>query len=345
VIKERTNLLVMGTLASGSSALIDMLYEYENINVLRYEFNDYRRPGFVSDQLSYESSINYPDVIDKKIRFTNSRWEMIYKSSIWKLIPDKSLKYIWEKDFQNKKLRAYKNSLTELFQVVFLQELNRSLKSDISFDDKIQRSNEWIQRVGSIFPSYYDYTLFNQPLHPWSDPAIWTRVFRPFKLICVYRDPKDQLAEMVRRNIDFSPFRCSQLSYGQFNITSIYGNDRKGRFKFIKDAFEMRLGKIDNWLKVIEPEQILFVDFEGLVNDYDVYETRIEHFLGNINGKHKFRKKYFNPEKAKANSIGIYKNYLSKEELESLSSLEDWYKNKIRHGMFSQSTGNQQVNL
>ena len=74
VRKERTNLLVMGTLASGSSALIDMLYEYENINVLRYEFNDFRRPGFVSDQLSSESSISYPNVIDKKIKFTNSRW-------------------------------------------------------------------------------------------------------------------------------------------------------------------------------------------------------------------------------------------------------------------------------
>jgi hypothetical protein len=332
VIKERTNLLVMGTLASGSSALIDMLYEYENINVLRYEFNDYRRPGFVSDQLSYDSSINYPNVIDKKIKFTNSRWEMIYKSSIWKLIPDKALNYIWEKDFQNRKLRAYKNSLTELFQIVFLQELNSGLKSGISFDEKIQLSNDWIRHVGSIFPSYYDFTLFNQPLHPWSDPEIWTRVFKPFKLICVYRDPKDQLAEMVRRNIIFSPFRCSQLSYGQFNIISIYGNDRKGRMQFLKDAFIKRLEKIDSWLRVIEPDQILFVDFEGLVNKYDVYETRIEQFLGNINGRHKFRKKYFNPEVAKKNSIGIYKNYLSEEELKDLSSLEDWYNNKTKLG-------------
>jgi hypothetical protein len=166
-------------------------------------------------------------------------------------------------------------------------------------------------------------------------------VFKPFKLICVYRDPKDQLAEMVKRNIDFSPFRCSQLSYGQFNITSIYGNDRRGRFKFLKDAFIKRLEKIDVWFQVIEPDQILFVDFEGLVNNYDVYERRIEQFLGNINGRHKLRKKYFNPEVAQKNSIGIYKNYLNEEELEDLSSLEDWYNNKIKLGEFSPGIYNQ----
>lgn len=332
MIKERTNLLVMGTLASGSSALIDMLYEYENINVLRYEFNDFRRPGFVSDQLSYDSSIDYPNVIDKKIKFTNDRWKMIYKSSVWKLIPGKTLDYIWEKDFRNKKLKAYKNSLTELFQIVFLKDLSESLKSGISFAEKIEIANKWIRRVGSIFPSRYDFTLFNQPLHPWSDPEIWTRVFTPFKLICVYRDPKDQLAEMIRRDIAFSPFRCSQLSYGQFNITSIYGNDRKGRLKFLTDALSRRLEKIDEWLKVIEPDKILFVDFEGLANNYDFYETRIEQFIGNIDGKHKFKKKYYNPEVAKKNSIGIYKNYLNEDELKDLSSLEAWYNNKLKSG-------------
>jgi hypothetical protein len=335
VIKERTNLLVIGTLASGSGALIDMLYEYENINVLRYEFNDYRRPGFVSDQLTYETSVSYPNVIDKNIKFTNWRWKMIYKSSIWKLIPKETLNSIWRKEVTNKKLKDYKNSLTELFQVVFLKELNEGLKSDISFEEKIELSNKWITKVGSIFPSYYDFTLFNQPLHPWSDPAIWTKVFRPFKLICVYRDPKDQLAEMVRRDIAFYPYRDSELSYGQFNIISIYGNDRRGRMKFLKDALIKRLEKIDQWLNVIEPDQILFVDFEGLINNYDFYETHIEQFLGKVNGRHKFRKKYFNPEVAQRKCIGIYKQYLNAEDLDDFSSLEEWYSNKIKSGIAS----------
>lgn len=333
MIKERTNLLVMGTLASGSGALIDMLGEYENINVLRYEFNDFRRPGFVNDQLSYETSISYPNVIDENIRFTNSRWKMIYNSSIWKLIPENTLDAIWERNIKNKKLNAYKNSLTELFQIAFLQELNRDLKSGISFDEKINLANKWIRKAGSIFPSHYDYTLFNQPLHPWSDPAIWTRVFNPFKLIIVVRDPKDQLAEMVKRNITFAPFRNPELSYEQFNITSIYGNDHKGRLKFMKDALLKRGEMLDAWLNKIEPDRILFVDFEGLANNYDVYEKRLERYLGNIEGKHIQRKKRYNPEVAQRNSIGIYKKYLKTEDLEDLSSLEKWYINKLNLGI------------
>ena len=207
VNKERKNILIMGTLATGSSALVDMLTEYTNINVLPYEFNDFRKAGFVSDQLSYDSSLNYPNVIDKEIQFVNFRWELIYKSKIWKLLSSRTLDKIWEKEFKNKKLKAYKNSLIELFHVVFLKELNNSLKSDIPYSKKIELANEWIHKVGSVYPSRYDFTLFNQALHPWSDINIWTRVFSPFKLIIVYRDPKDQLAEMVRREIIFSPFR------------------------------------------------------------------------------------------------------------------------------------------
>lgn len=322
--------MVMGTLASGSSALIDMLYEYENINVLPYEFNDYRRPGFVCDQLSPESSENFPNVIDKNLQFTNTRWKLIYKSSIWKLGPYESLNNIWKKDFKNKKLKAYKNSLTELYHTIFLQEISADLKSDKSFEEKIELSNKWIQKIGSLFPPYYDYTLFNQPLHPWSDPKIWTRVFRPFKLICVFREPKDQLAEMVRRDIAFHPFRSSDLNYAQFNIVSIYGNDRKGRLKFLKDALLKRLEKFDQWLTIIDPDNILFVDFDYLINDYDACEVQIENFLGNISGRHKLRKKYFNPEIAQRNCIGIYKKYLNEEDLVDLAPLEDWYNKKIK---------------
>jgi len=328
--KERSNILIGGTLASGSSALVSMLREYENINYLNYEFNDFRRPGFVCDQLSYESSIDYPSVIDKKIQYTNKRWELIYKSNVWKLLPERGLNYIWEKDFKNKKLMAYKNSLTELFQIVFLQDLNKRLKSENSFEEKIQLSNEWIRRVGSIFPSYYDFTLFNQALLPWNDLNIWTKVFNPFKMIIVHRDPKDQLAEMIRRDIVFSPFRCSQLSYGQVNIISIYGNDRKGRLRFVTDALRKRLEVVDQWLDNIEPDKILLVDFEGLVNNYDVYKSNIEQFIGNIKDRHKLKFKYYNPEIAKKNSIGIYKKYLTEEEIADLSSLESWYNNKIK---------------
>lgn|ERR1035437_472874 len=326
--KERQNILIVGTLASGSSALVDMLREYDNVNVLPREFDNFRRPGLVYDQLSSDSSIDYPNVIDKEIKFDNLKWKLVYKSSLWKLFSKSYFKNIWEKDWG--KLKRYKNSLIRLYQIFFLKELNKSLKSGIPYDEKIRLSNEWISRIGNIYPSKYEFTLFNQALFPWLDIDIWKKVFNPFKLICVHRDPKDQLAEMIRREIIFSPFRSAQLSYGQFNLISIYGNDRKGRIKFLTEALRKRLEKIDQWLKILGPDQILLIDFEGLVNNYDIYKSEMEKFLGIGDESHKFKKMYFNPEVALENSLGIFKNYLTDEEIKDISDLEDWYINKVR---------------
>lgn len=327
VNKERTNILIIGTLASGSSALVEMLREYENINVLPREFDNFRRPGFVSDQLSYNTSRDYPNVIDNEIRFVSYKWKLLYKSSLWKLFFSDSFNNIWEKDWG--KLHNYKSNLINLGQIFLLQELSKRLKSDISFEEKIQHSNEWIKNIGNIYPSKYDFTLFNQALLPWCDINIWTKVFKPFKLICVHRDPRDQLAEMIRRDISFSPFRTAQLSYGQFNIVSIYGNDRKGRFKFLTDALKNRLLVIDEWMKVLGPDKFLLIDFEGLAKNYDIYKFHIEQFLG-INKDHqKSGKKYFNPERALEEGIGIFKDYLNDDEIKELSVLNEWYNKKI----------------
>lgn len=45
--KERCNILIKGSNSSGSSAVYDLLREYENINTMPYEFDDYRAPGFI----------------------------------------------------------------------------------------------------------------------------------------------------------------------------------------------------------------------------------------------------------------------------------------------------------
>lgn len=332
--KERSNILVIGTLASGSSALVDMLKEYDNINVLPREFDNFRRPGFVSDQLSYNSSIDYPNVIDENIKFVNFKWELLYKSTIWKLFFRKPLSNIWGKNWRI--LEKYKIKLINLRQIFLLKGLSKNLKSNISFEKKIELSNEWINNIGAFYPDKYEFTLFNQALLPWCNIDIWTKVFNPFKLICVYRDPRDQIAEMIRRDIVFSPFKSAQLSYGQFNIISIYGNDRKARLKFVSDALKNRLEIIDQWMKVLPIDQFLLVDFEGLVSHYDVYRSEIEKFLGISDENHKCKKQYFNPEVALKNSIGIFKNYLTNEELENLIELESWYNKKVQRRISEQ---------
>jgi hypothetical protein len=328
--KEKCNILIIGTLASGSSALKDMLREYDNINVIPGEFNDYRAPGLVGDQLSEESIKDYPDSITDIARIENRKWRLFYKSYIWRLICKNVPDNFWNKEIHNKKLQNYRQNLFRLNQIYLLNELHKKLKSVYSFEEKIDLSRKWIQSTGNLFLNDKNYTLFDQPIFFWSDPEIWTKVYKPFKLICVFRDPKDQFAEMIKRGILYSPFRSPFLSYGQVNIMSVYGNDRNSMMNFHKDGLKKRLEKIDYLEKVLDRNELLLIDFEGLILNYDVYKSIIETFLGdNIKDKHIFKRKYFNPEIAKNNSIGIYRNYLTKEDLDQISDLEDWYNNKI----------------
>lgn len=329
--KKKCNILITGTIASGSSALKDMLREYDNINVIPGEFDYYRAPGLVGDQLSKDSETDYPDAIDEIIGMRSIRSRLIYKSQLWKLICKILPKNYWNQKSADSRLQYLKVYLLHLNYIDLLEKLHDKLKSDITYEEKIIHANQWITSVGNTCSFERDYTLFDQPILPWSDINIWPEVFSPFKMICVHRDPKDQLAEMIKRGILYAPFRCPYLNFGQVNIMSIYGSNRAGMMHFLKEAMKKRLEKIDLVENVIGPEKFLLLDFEGLVKDYDNYKTVIEEFLGVSPEKHRFRKKYFNPDVALERSIGIFKDYLSKEDLDDLVELEEWYNNKIKN--------------
>lgn len=323
--KVKCNILVVGTLASGASALKDMLREYENINVITDEFDDYRAPGLVADQLSHVSAGDYPDVIDQITKMRSLKGRIIYKSRIWKPVCRFLPGSFWKNSNFGHRKDYFRKYLLRLCQVDLLDQLHVSLKTGVSYEQKIHLARQWVQNVGDLFSSDKDFTLFDQPILPWSDTGTWVRVFDPFKMICVFRDPKDQLADIIKRGIIYHPFRSPFLSYGQVNIMSIYGNDRKGMLQFQKDALLNRLLKLDLLEKNITPDKILLIDFEGLVNNYDTYRLAIEHFLGDIRGKQIKGKICFDPEKAKKNSIGIFRGYLTEEELNDLEELEKWY--------------------
>ena len=319
--KERYNILVIGSYSSGSSAVLDLLREYDNINVFTWEFDDFRAPGLVADQLSAIASRDYPNRIEKITKIGDPALRLIFK-----ITP----KIFWEKDwnFSAFKYLKSKGRIMRLNQIHFLKELNKNLKSETSFDERIKNSNLWIRRINSINSSNNDMVVFNQPLDPYSDPEIWTKVFDPFKLIYVFRDPKDQLADLVKRGVLFSPFRTPAMTPPGVNIMSIYGRNRQGMIRFLTDALKKRITAYDNYEKFLESDQLLMIDFEGLVKQYDLYKTVIENFLGISKMNHKLRYNFFNPEMSK-NNIDIYANYLNEDELSELSDLEIWYNQKI----------------
>lgn len=325
--KNRYNILIEGTFSSGSSAVIDLLREYRSVNVFNWEFNDYRAPGLVADQLGAESSKDYPNRIDEIL---------VVKELAWKITYQLTPRIIWENEWNWAPLRYFKskNRIMRLNQIYFLKKFNKILKSDISYDEKILSANSWIQSIGTINSRNKVHVVFNQPLDPKSDPDIWTRVFDPYKLICIYRDPKDQIAELIKRNILFLPFNRPKMHPTSVNILSIYGRDRQGMVRFLAEALKCRLQVVDDLERKLGKDNILIMDFEGLVNNYNNYTFVIESFLKIREEDHIFRRKYFNPDMSR-NNIGIYDRYLNRKDLDELVELEQWYRKRLLNTKYS----------
>jgi hypothetical protein len=198
------------------------------------------------------------------------------------------------------------------------------LVSEISVEEKIRHANQWIQEVGNINNRNKEFVLFDQPLLPAINTKIWKEVFNPIKLIVVFRNPKDQLAEIIKNGKLFAPYGAPNVNHGGVALESIYGRSRKAAMTIHIEAIKHRQKWIDSLVNELQSDSLLLIDFEGLVNSYETYKTIIENFLG-INSKNHSKCKFYYDPKNAINSIDIYGNYLSKSELESLSELENWY--------------------
>lgn len=315
------NILVEGLLKTGSSALVDLLREYDNIKVSQREFDDYRAPGLVADQLSSQQSLEFINRIDKIAR----------PKSIIKLIYNIFPIFHWRRISTIGNIRGRFLSVRERNkQLKLLKELNNKLTSTISFEEKINFANQWISDVGNINSKNKDFVVFDQPLLTNLETHIWKEVFNPWKLIIIFRDPKDQLADIIKSEYLYAPYGAPYMNFGGATLETIYGRNRKGAINFHIDAIKKNLEWVDMLKKELNPDQFLLIDFEGLVNNYKEYKNVIEAFIGNIKPYHNSQKLYFDPLKAKEN-INIYKDYLKNNEIESIKEIDEWYTNMIRN--------------
>ncbi len=330
MIKTKTNILVVGLLSTGSSALVDLLREYEDIHVIQNEFNDFRAPGLVADQLGSQGDNDFLNEIGKLTTLKN-RIKLIY--SIFPILR-------WEIGTIKGIKGRFKNNLLRIKQINALNRLNSKLDSTISVKDKIDHANHWIQEVGNINNRNKEFVLFDQPLLTAINIRIWKKVFYPFKLIIVYRDPKDQLAEIIKNGNLYAPYGAPNVNSGGVTLETIYGRNRKAAMTIHIEAIKKRFEWIDSLQNQLDENNFLLVDFEGLVNCYDKYKTVIQNFIGNNGQNHVNPKIYFNPKNATKN-IGFYREYLNNDELDTLADLEKWYsdtieKNQVLHDSFYQ---------
>jgi len=333
----KCNIMIIGTLASGSSALKDMLREYNCISCVEGEFNDYRAPGLIEDIISGQED-NYYDSINELLESTSLKNRILFKSRIWKLFSGLLSAPFWENEFSDR-LKYLRTYLYRLNQIDLLVKLHSELGLEKSLEKRIDLANSWIRDIGKLHSGKKEFVAFDQPILPWSDINLWMSVFNPFKVLCVIREPGDQIAEFVKRGILYNPFRSPFLNYAQVNVLSIYGNSHKSMLKFHIDALQGRLARIDEMIDTIPQERLLVVDFEGLAMKYEYYKSKIENFLGICSDSHQSKKKYYDPVVASENSVDIYKNIPERtrkileedDDLKkSIQQLRKWYGNRIK---------------
>lgn len=114
-------------------------------------------------------------------------------------------------------------------------------------------------------------------------------------MIIVDRDPRDIYADLIK--------------------DKVFLGEERDVYKFISLFKILR----ENKNEIKEAENVLTVQFEKIVKSYEAEVLRVLEFLNvNIN-EHRNKKVYFDPNRSCKN-IGIYKIYLTKEEIEEIET-------------------------
>lgn len=191
--------------------------------------------------------------------------------------------------------------------------------------DKFMLAQGYKESICNHFARNKEFILFDQPIFYNLHNEVWPLFFEPFKLIVVYRDFYDQIAELIKQHIYFdieTPTRA---------MVSLFGDSREGAVRY--EIFNA-LNRYESALKLQDihgADKVCLVSFESLVNDYENQKARIEDFLGLDAENCVSEKKYFNPCESSKN-IGIADAILSDNERNIIKSAID--KSNI-YGLFN----------
>lgn len=310
--------MIVGFARTGSHALVDLLSEYDNIGVYPGEFNMFRTPGLISDMLEDKEKCLWPNLIEHYTTYNS-----LVRRVVDKLIPDG----LTNNNFVIKNAKYFPNlekKMTTISYIRSISRLNDVLNSNTSLDNKIQATNSWINKLGYFYAKEKEYLILDQPIKPSSNLSVWTEVFKPFKVIFSIRNPRDQIADLLKAGYLYKPYGTEPTpTWGGGILESIYGRNKQGAIKMFIDSMIGHYQQLEVITRSLGPDSLLLVKFENLVNNYQNTKSEIERFIGNIEGHHIQKRKYFDPEKSKKN-INFYNEFLTNDDVEIISVLEDW---------------------
>lgn len=313
--KYTTKVSVQGFFSSGSTAVIDLLREFDNVTAiaaLELETCNKNKIAVNGDEIKFFSRmeldrledivyINDDMEIDRRIK------RLIYnaKKELTPLYSSRIVYVDLEKEFNNFLLSIvdvnYHNikDINSFFPIRSVCDSNfiknnnddyifYKLKKNISSDDIVKAIKKFIS---NIFNSIYsnDILVLDQFLANCingHDLDYHKRLLGDIKQIAVYRDPRDQF---------MTNFLWSEHIWHD-TVDSLTVSQKVANYKLRLDLY-----------KKFHPDR-LFISFESLVKDYENSVDKICNFLGIDKSHHVNKFNHFNPEVSRKN-IGIYKNF------------------------------------
>lgn len=324
VHSNNLNVIIHGLHSSGSSAVLNYLREFNaQLTIVSGEFDTFRRAGMVGDTvLHFDDPETYQTILDKYLEH--------YGSSILK---DMLLYYLTLVNY--KKIIKYGTGYLYKYrreQIKLLQRLNIELNESTHQTERVEKCREWIQNVGSLFSNKKDGSkiVFDHAIDRFEHQELWPEVFKPFKLIVVYRDPRDQFTDLIRRNHLYWELgyprsfdsRCS--IYHANSIQAIYGRSRPASLRLFIDALNKKYDAIER-IYQSHRGQVMILDFESFILKHDMVKELVNTFI-DLDSVHQMKSKYLNINNSSQN-IGIYKDTLKPWEEKSFEQLVLRYHN------------------
>lgn len=276
----KTNILISGLWYSGSSAIVDALALHPEVAELPGEFDDFRRFRMVGDLLEEKSDHTGMHELRRYVEAggsvraflelpaTNNRTALreLYIHTV------RALRSI--RSFRSNRHR-HRHRMTKARFKLLLAFAEEAFSAFTPLPDRIELAREWIGKVQRVYSTNESHVLFDQPLMLDRHSETWPRVFNPFKLVVVVRNPLDQLTEI--RNRDLMDFDFRHNVTGSLQL--LFGHGTEDTIIYQIRVLERRL----NWVleKMKDKSQLNFkvVLFEEFVTDHPTELDRLLYFL------------------------------------------------------------------
>jgi hypothetical protein len=221
--------------------------------------------------------------------------------------------------FAKKKISEWKEQQKYYDSLVWI---NAEFSQTKDYNIRMKIAKKWIEELRHIFGKDKPFMQY-KPIFQERHLDIWPILFEPFKIIMVFREPRDQMSTVLKSSIMFK--------HTDWKYHALFGMDKGNRrlFHSLIETTYMRALCIDEIEKRFGPDKFLKLDFEGLVSNYDQYKAIIENFL-ELGPLHHIRPRaYFNP-KISVNSIKENEFLLQPSDEKYIQPLELWYKQKLK---------------